>query len=88
MKKIIATFILIILIVTVLCSCNQGLGIGNLEFTHLHYDTHHDSGCIDIDKWYDNSSGIEVLTTDGTAIFFSEGTYTLIDNKGNCPFCG
>lgn len=88
MKKIISIIILCALIVTIMCSCNQGCGIGNLNFTHLHYNTYNHSGCIDINKWYNNESGIEVQTTDGNAMFFSEGTYILIENKGQCPFCG
>jgi len=88
MKKFIAVIILCALILMVMCSCNQGCGLGNLNFTHLHYDTHHENGCIDINTWYNNESGIEVHTVDGGSMFFSEGTYILIENKNNCPFCG
>ena len=87
MKKIVMLIMLLALIVTVMCSCNQGCGLGNLEFTHLHYNTYHDSGCININKWYNNESGIEVHTTDGGAMFFSEGTYILVESKRDCPFC-
>lgn len=87
MKKIIALIMLLILIAVTMCSCNQGLGIGNLSFEHLHYNTYHENGCININKWYNNELGIEVHTTDGVAMFFSEGTYILVEDKRDCPFC-
>lgn len=87
MKKIIALIMLLALIVTVMCSCNMGCGVGNLNFGHLHYNTHHESGCLDISKWYETGSGIEVTTTDDFSMFFSEGTYILVGNKRDCPFC-
>ena len=87
MKKFTALIILLVLITMAMCSCNQGLGIGNLEFTHLHYNTYHDSGCINIKRWYDNESGIEVHTTNGAAMFFSEVTYILVGEERDCPFC-
>lgn len=87
MKKIICLIMLLTLITLVMCSCNQGCGIGSLDFTHLHYNTYHDSGCININKWYNNESGIEVHTVDGAAMFFSEGTYIMVENKRDCPFC-
>ena len=87
MKKIIALIMLLALIVTVMCSCNMGCGMGSLSFRHLHYSTHQESGCLDIHKWYDNASGIEVVTADGEPLFFSEGTYILTGSKRDCPFC-
>lgn len=87
MKKLVAVIMLLALMVIVMCSCNQGCGIGSLEFKHLHYNTYHNNGCININKWYNNESGIEVHTTDGAAMFFSEGTYILVEEKRDCPFC-
>ena len=87
MKRFMALIMLFTLMVVVMCSCNQGCGIGSLNFKHLHYNTYDQSNCVDIDKWYDNESGIEVHTTDGVAMFFSEGTYILVESNKNCPFC-
>lgn len=87
MKKIIMLIMLLALIVTVMCSCNMGCGMGSLSFAHLHYSTYQESGCLAINKWYESESGIEVLTTDGEPLFFSEGTYILAGSKRGCPFC-
>ena len=87
MKKIICLVLFVILTVAILCSCNEGIGIGSLTFRHLHYNTYWQCGCINIQKWYNNENGIEVKTTDGTAMFFSEGTYILVEDQSKCPFC-
>jgi len=87
MKKIFLTFMLILLVVICFCGCGNMsvIGIGNYSFEKVHVDTHHYSGCIEVEKWYENSTGIEVKTKDYENIFLSEGTYTLIKDK--CPFC-
>ena len=33
-------------------------------------------------------SGIEVKTKEFGAMFFSEGTYVMIEDAADCPFCG
>ncbi len=85
MKKIIAIIILCSLI---LCSCgNMSIGIGNYNFKKVHVDTHHYSGCLTLEKWYEEESraGVEVKTEEAGAIFLSEGTYSLVADE--CPFC-
>lgn len=88
MKKI---FILTIICVLILsfCSCgNMGVGPGNYNFEHVHISTFGgENNCYNLKKWYDNESGIEVQTTDGTSFYFSEGTYILVENENKCPFC-
>ena len=69
-----------------LCACgNMSLGFGNYQYDKVHVDTHHYTGCLDLSKWYDNDSGIEVATKKYGNIFLSEGTYIMVE--GECPFC-
>ena len=35
--------------------------------------------------WYDNSKGIEVLTSECGSLFLSEGTYIMYSDT--CPLC-
>ena len=83
MKKLILVIMMLVLMST-LCACNQSWGIGNLSFKKIHIDTHHYSGCFGIKSWHDNETGIEVKTGVGS-LFFSEGTYFLVEDK--CPLC-
>lgn len=41
-----------------------------------------------IEKWWESGSGIEVKTTEFGSVFLSEGTYILISDPRDCPFCG
>lgn len=87
MKRVICLALVLIIMTLVLCSCTYSCGMGNFNFKHLHYDTHSKNGCVDIAKWYENDTGIEIKTTDGTSLFFCEGTYILVGEKSQCPFC-
>lgn len=84
MKKIIA-IILLVMALLLTSGCNKSYGFGNYSFKKIHIDTHNYSGCFTVEKWYDNSQGIEVKTAEVGAMFFSEGTYVLIEKE--CPFC-
>ena len=85
MKKIIA-ILMIVGLLFVLCGCgNQSLGFGNLVFRKIHIDTHHYSGCLTVEKWHDNETGIEVKTREAGSLYLSEGTYFLVEDV--CPFC-
>lgn len=86
MKKFIAILLLLVLVVTCFCGCNVSFGLGTYEYNRIHIDTYHYSGCLEIDKWYDNSTGVEVKTESGESLFLSEGTYILVEE--DCPFCG
>lgn len=87
MKKFLAIVLVTLVIVGILSGCNMGVGVGNFTFTHLHLDTYHDTGCYTVDKWYDAKNGIEVKTKEIGSIFCSEGTYILLENEDDCPFC-
>lgn len=85
MKKIIAIIMSLVFICT-LCACgNMSMGFGNYQFNKVHIDTYNYSGCFTVEKWYENSTGIEVKTTEVGALYLSEGTYFLIEDE--CPFC-
>ena len=76
----------IICLASAICGCgNMSLGLGNYSYDKIHIDTHHYSGCLCVEKWYDNSTGIEVLTKEYGSVYLSEGTYFLI--SGDCPLC-
>jgi hypothetical protein len=86
MKKIILIVILFALVVGCFAGCgNMSLGLGNFTFTKIHVDTHNYSGCFTVEKWYDNSSGIEVKTKEAGSMYLAEGMYLLIEK--DCPFC-
>ena len=82
--------VVIIMIVAIFAnSCgNHSIGIGEYEWNHLHYSLHNgESGCFNIEKWYESGTGIEVETHEAGYVFFSEGTYILISDEKDCPFC-
>ena len=61
-KTTIITVIIAILAI-LLCGCgNMSMGFGNFTFKKIHIDTHNYSGCLTVETWYDNDSGIEVKT--------------------------
>lgn len=70
------------------CGNRAILDPGNFHFRHVHASNYLEGHCWDIDKWWDNDSGIEVRTLDGDGLFLSEGTYQLFESKEMCPYCG
>ena len=85
MKKIAVILIALMLLLTLASCGNKAYGPGNYQFDKVHvFDDGH-SRCIEINKWYDNDQGIEVQKKDGDGLFFSEGTYMLVEGK--CPIC-
>lgn len=87
MKKIIITLLIICMTVS-LCACgNMSMGFGTYDFSHVHFSDNLEGHCATIDKWYDDSTGIEVLTKERGSIFLSEGTYILFDIAEHCPYC-
>ena len=88
MKKVFAILFALVIVVTMFNGCgNMSMGFGNFNYKKIHIDTHHYSGCLTIEKWYENESGIEVKTKEAGSVFVSEGTYMLIDGDKGCPFC-
>ena len=88
MKKLLAIIIALVMVITMFAGCgNMSWGMGNYSYKKIHIDTHHYSGCLTVEKWYENSSGIEVLTTEAGSVFASEGTYILLGGDKGCPFC-
>lgn len=86
-KKIIAIIFSIVCICGILSGCgNMSIGPGNYKFRKIHVDTHNYSGCFTVEKWYNNSSGIEVKTKEAGFMYLAEGMYMLIEDE--CPFCG
>lgn len=86
MKKLIAIFVVMVLLLA-LCSCgNESYGLGNFSFKKVHVSTYDGkSACLTVEKWHDNSTGIEVKTKEKGSLFLSEGTYILCEDK--CPIC-
>lgn len=87
MKKIIVMIMVVALVAVMFVGCgNMSWGLGNFTFRKIHVDTHNYSGCFTVEKWYDNSSGIEVKTKEAGFMYLAEGMYMLIED--DCPFCG
>ena len=88
MKKVFCIVLAIMIAVGCLTGCgNMSMGLGNFSYKKIHIDTHHYSGCLTIIKWYENGSGVEVLTKEAGSVFASEGTYILLSGDSGCPFC-
>lgn len=87
MKKLnIMILVTILIFALLLTGCgNMSMGFGNFTFNKIHIDTHEYSGCLTIEKWYESGNGIEVKTKEFDAMYLSEGTYILIEDK--CPIC-
>ena len=86
-KKIIAIVLAVICICTLFLGCgNMSIGLGNFTFRKIHVDTHNYSGCFTVEKWYENTSGIEVKTKEAGYMYLAEGMYMMIEDE--CPFCG
>lgn len=86
MKRKIITITTIVTLLTTIAGCgNMSLGAGKYTYRKIHVDTPHFAGCLGLDKWYENSIGIEVGVTDYGNLYLSEGMYVLIEDK--CPFC-
>lgn len=86
MKKNI--FVLLIICMTLLgslsgCGNMDTFGMGNFTFRKIHCISTNE--CYEIEKWYNDDRGIEVKTNDYGALFFSEGTYVLVEDI--CPMC-
>jgi len=89
MKKISLILVISIMLIT-LCSCgNQAVfDPGNFTFKHVHYSDAIEGHCLNIDKWWDNSGGIEVRDANtGDGVFLSEGSYQLFESSATCPYC-
>ena len=84
-KKLIAVIMTVAVVATMTGCGNMSLGLGNFTYEKIHVDTYHYSGCFTVEKWYDNSEGIEVLTEEAGSMYFAEGMYMLIEE--DCPFC-
>lgn len=85
-KKIIIMIMVVAIFIVMLTGCgNMSLGLGNFNFDKIHVDTHNYSGCFTVEKWYDNTNGIEVKTREAGYMYLAEGMYMLIEDE--CPFC-
>lgn len=88
MKKVFAIILCVVMISTTLAGCgNMSVGFGSFTYEKVHIDTHHYSGCLTIEKWYESESGIEVKTEERGSVFLSEGTYILLEGGKGCPLC-
>lgn len=88
MKKIVCLLLTIIIMMCCLASCgNQSLGLGNFTFEHIHFSDAIGGHCATIEKWHDNSEGIEVKTKEFGSMYLSEGSYILFEDGMHCPYC-
>jgi hypothetical protein len=88
MKKIVCLLLVIVVMMCCLASCgNQSLGLGNFTFEHIHFSDAIGGHCATIEKWYDNSEGIEVKTKEFGSMYLSEGSYILVEDGTHCPYC-
>lgn len=86
MKRFLCLILVIVIMSTLLVSCNMSMGFGNFTFDHVHIYSYSGTGVdATVIKWYDNDTGIEVLTEEYGSMFLSEGTYFLYNRK--CPLC-
>ena len=82
MRKL-TIFLLLVLYGFMLTSCNMSCGLGNYNFNKVHCITTNE--CYTIISWHNNEMGIEVKTSEYGTLYFSEGTYILVEKE--CPIC-
>ena len=87
MKRIICLIVVALILMLSLTACNMSMGFGNYSFTHVHFTDMTEGYCATVEKWYDNSEGIEVLTTEFGSMYLSEGSYIMFGEGTRCPFC-
>ena len=87
MKKLLVFVFALVMCLAMIGCGNMFIGIGNFTYTKIHIDTHHYSGCFTVEKWYEATSGVEVLTEEVGSLFAAEGTYIMISGDKGCPFC-
>lgn len=86
MKRIVLVLALALTLGLTGCG-NMSLGLGNYTFTHVHFTDEITGYCGTVDKWYDNSNGIEVHTDEYGPMYLSEGTYMMFEDDDKCPYC-
>lgn len=87
MKKFLALLMVLVMCISLSACGNMSWGLGNFTFNHIHFTDHQNSFCAEIEKWYDNSNGIEVKTKEYGSMYLSEGTYMLYGDNDDCPYC-
>ena len=88
MKKIVTLILAVLVVAVCFTGCgNMSMGLGNFSYDHVHFFNHQGSHCATIEKWYDNSTGIEVKTEEYGSVFLAEGCYMLFENNDSCPWC-
>lgn len=88
MKRFVVLLMSLLMILS-LCACGNMavLSPGTFTFNHIHSDTYHNPMCFTVEKWWDNSDGIEVKTKECGTLYFSEGDYVLVEDGDECPYC-
>lgn len=87
-SKIIILTVVIAILAILLCGCgNMSMGPGNYTFKHVHFSDAVEGHCATVEKWYDNETGIEVVTTEYGSLYLSEGSYNLLTDGNKCPYC-
>ena len=85
MRKLVVSIVLLFVCIITLVGC------GNRRYFDFEFDGYGyihcipDGRCYKIKSWKDNEVGIKVETEDYGVLFFSEGTYILVEKK--CPIC-
>lgn len=90
MKKILAIYLALVFVLMCFsfAGCgNMSMGPGAFTFEHVHFSDGIMSHCGTVEKWYDNEMGIEVKTTEFGPLYLAEGSYILVGNVDNCPYC-
>ena len=90
-KKSVVFVLIACVLICMLCFSSCGnkaiFDPGSFTFTHVHVSDNVEGHCLEIQKWWDSESGIEVKTEAGDGMFCSEGTYQLFTSKTACPYC-
>ena len=88
MKKIVCLMLILLLILPILTACgNENWGIGNYTYTHVRFAVDGVGACATVTSWHDNELGCELHTKEYGSIYCCEGSYVLIEDGKDCPFC-
>lgn len=88
MKKVFCVILIFSMIFVFVACGNHNIGFGNYSYEGIHCaDSCGNIRDLTIISWRDDDMGIEVNTKECGSLFLSEGTYTLYEHIGECPFC-
>ena len=87
MKKLVCILLVVLMLMCLTACGNENWGIGNYNWTHIHFSDAVEGHCATIKSWHNYEPGVEVHTVECGSLFLSEGSYILFESGEQCPYC-